>query len=228
MSYKYVLFDADGTLFDFLKIERYSFGKTMDSFGLKYDENICRDYSEINDRLWKNLENGLIAKKDLYVERFRKLCDKYHYDASPEDLNISYIRNLGGCKFLLENTAQICEKLYGKVHMAIVTNGDASMPNNRYVCSDISKYFEGVYISEKIGFEKPNVEFFDYVFESMNIKDKSEVIIIGDSLTSDIRGGNNAGIDSCYFNPNGKVNNTEIHPTYVVDNILDVEKIVLG
>ncbi len=228
MGYDFILFDADGTLFDFNRSERYSFTKLTENFGFDFSEEIYADYHVINDRLWKDHENGLVTKPFLLVERYRRLFEKYRIDVSPEEANLFYLAALGSCRFLTEGALEICAYLSSFKPLYIVTNGEASVQNSRYSSSELRPYFSDIFISGSVGVSKPSKEYFDYVEAHIDGFDRKRAIIIGDSLTSDIRGGNNAGIDACWFNPDGAVNDRGVHCEYEIRKLSELKKIIIG
>lgn len=218
MGYDIILFDADGTLFDFKKSERVSFEKTMKQFGLPFTEALYDDYHEINDGLWKDFERGLISKPDLLIERYRRYTKKYDLDAVPEELNRFYLRTLGSCSFLFDGAEDLCRRLARTKRLYLATNGETTVQKSRFFASVIKEYFIDIYVSEAVGFPKPHIEYFNYVFSRIDNFKRSSTIIIGDSLTGDICGGNNAGIAACWYNPEGAVNDRGVTCDYIVSS----------
>jgi len=204
MKYTTILFDADGTLLDFLRCEREAIAETFLSLGINVDNTMLDDYSHINDSLWKALERGEIEKERLKYHRFEILYEKYGIDVDPKQTAAVYMNALSQRAYLIDGAEELCRSLYGKAKMYIVTNGVKSTQDRRLAISGLLKYFDGVFISECTGYEKPHREFFDYVAEHIPDFSKSETIIIGDSLSSDILGGINYGIDTCWYSPSGK------------------------
>jgi len=202
---KYLLFDADDTLFDFKKCEHHAFIRTCDNYNLN-GVSIYGDYVEINNGLWEKFDLNQVTKENLVVERFKNLFKLHDIAADPIIFNTDYLRNLGDERYLFDGAEKLCGDLYnsGKYEMYIITNGVASTQMARFYGSPISKFFKNIYISEEIGYQKPLKEYFEYVINQSGII-RGETLIIGDSLSSDIKGGNNADIRTCWYNPEYKI-----------------------
>ncbi|MDQ0495350.1 YjjG family noncanonical pyrimidine nucleotidase [Paenibacillus brasilensis] len=228
MKYEVILFDVDDTLFDFKKAERHALQNTFTQFGLPEGATEYKaSYDEINSALWREAEEGHISPADLRVERFKRLFAVHELDFNPDAFSAAYLRYLGEGAFLIDGAVEICEKLSDR-RLAIITNGIKEVQTSRIQLSPLRSVFEQVIISEEVGCQKPQAAIFDYAFTKLAISDKSKVLMIGDSLTSDIQGGNNYGIDSCWFNPSGKTNTSEIQPTYEIKNLMELENIILS
>ncbi|WP_297130413.1 YjjG family noncanonical pyrimidine nucleotidase [Terrisporobacter sp.] len=229
MKYKVILFDADETLFDFKKSEREAFKNTMIEFGADYDEDYhFGTYKEINTAIWKELEEGLITQAKLKVERFKRLGDKLGMNFDENEFATSYMKHLGDGSFLFDGAYELVEKLSKNYILSIVTNGLTSVQERRIKKSIISKYFKDIVISEEIGISKPNPDIFEYAINNLGKFDKNEILMIGDSLSSDIKGGINYNIDTCWFNPNNIENKTKLSPTYEVSDFKGIEDILLN
>lgn len=227
MKYEVIIFDADETLFDFKKSERYAFKNAMVEFNIKYDENYhLKIYHDINTAIWKEFEDGLITQQKLKVERFKRLSDKLNANFNEVEFAKSYMNHLSNASFLYDNSMELVESLCKNYKLAIVTNGLKDVQNKRIRKSIIAEYLEDIVISEEVQVSKPNPKIFDLSLNNMNHTDKSKVLIVGDSLTSDIKGGINSGIDTCWFNPNKVVNKTEIKPTYEISNLMELKNII--
>lgn len=223
---KYLLFDADDTLFDFKKCESHAFAQTCRQHGLN-NTLLYDDYLDINRILWAMFELKQITIDELVIERYRQLFTKHGITITPGLFNIQYLSNLGKAAYLLDGADDLCRDLYqsGKYEMYIVTNGVASTQISRFYDSPLRNYFKDIFISEKIGYQKPSVEYFEYVINHSNIV-KDETLIIGDSLTSDIRGGNNAGILTCWYNPDYKTNDTNCKCDYIIHELNELRSIL--
>ena len=219
MNYKVILFDADETLFDFKKTEREAFKNTMMEFGFDYDESYHFSiYKEINTAIWKELEEGIITQEKLKIERFKRLNDKLNAGFDEEEFSKAYMINLGNGSFLLDGAIELIEDLSSKYILSIVTNGLTIVQERRVKNSVIAKYFKDIVISEEVGISKPNPEIFEYALSNIKGVNKNEILMIGDSLSSDIRGGINYGIDTCWFNIHKEKNNSGLSPTYEVSS----------
>lgn len=227
MKYKVIIFDADETLFDFKKSEGEAFKKTMLELDIEYDENHhLRIYQEINSAVWKELERGLITQDKLNTERFRRLSEKLNAGFDEVQFAKNYMKHLADASFLYESSVELVESLHGNYRLSIITNGLKDIQNKRIRKSIIANYFEDIVISEEVKVSKPNPKIFEIALNNIKHTDKSRVLMVGDSLTSDIQGGINFGIDTCWYNPNKVENKTEIKPTYEISNLMDLKSII--
>jgi 2-haloacid dehalogenase len=200
---KYILFDVDDTLLDFHASEAVCLPMAFKTVGVDVNEEITLRYKQINRSLWDMYERREIVKEDILPLRFNMLFKEMGIEADGQLCQDVYERELGKSAIYIDGCIELLEKLYGKYKMYLVTNGTNAVQEPRLKKSGISKYFDGIFISELFGCEKPSKEFFDKVFDKIGNVDKNEVIIIGDSLTSDIKGGVNYGLHTCHFNPKG-------------------------
>lgn len=214
---KAILWDIDGTLLDFLKAEAYGIRKCFSKFELGEctDEMMAR-YSAINRRWWEKLERGECTKPEVLEGRFRDFFDAegIGFDRIGE-FNLSYQFHLGDHAFFSDNALETVQALQGKFAQYAVTNGTALAQDRKLEKSGLDRIFDGVFISERVGFEKPDERFFEAVFAAIPFA-KEECIIIGDSLTSDMQGGINAEIRTCWYNPK----NTSLPTQYTIDHII--------
>lgn len=226
--YKYLLWDIDGTVLNFLASEAYAIRFLF----RKYDLGECSDdmlkaYSEINSKYWKKLERGEMTKQEILVGRFSEFFGIIGADTSiSENFNLDYQESLGDYIEFVDNAKDILLSQKGKYILAAVTNGTKTAQEKKLRLSGLDSVFDAIFISENVGFEKPNVKYFEFVFEKLGVTDKREVLIIGDSLTSDIKGGVNAGIDTCWYNPTHKIDTSGLPITYEIDNLGKIHEIV--
>ena len=226
-KYTTILFDADDTLFDFKRSEHEAVKDVLALVGLPDTDEIIAKYSEINKGYWKMLERGEITKKDLFIARWKSFLDFYGLnEVDAKMIANHYLAKLSQKCYLLDGAEELCEKLCGKFRLFIVTNGYAIVQHGRFDNSPIRKYFEDMFISEEMGAEKPTKEYFNAVFSKIPDFSTEKSIIIGDSLSSDIKGGINAGIDTCWYNPDGKEAPEEMNITYIVSKLSEIEDIV--
>ena len=228
MRYDFLLFDADGTLLDFHKSEYEALGEALLINGIQPTDEKIKLYSGINDSLWKLHEKGEMTKSVLLVRRFEMLLEALGENADAAKLSSDYINRISGKGYVLEGAEEMCRTLFGKARMVIVTNGLEVVQSGRYARCGIDKYFENVFISDKIGFQKPSVHFFEKVADCIDGFEKSRALIIGDSLTSDIKGGINFGIDTCWYNPDGKACPDDMNITHISDSFCDIVNFILG
>ncbi len=228
MRYDTVLFDADGTLFDFLRSEREAFSKMVAEFGIEANDELVKSYSEINDSLWKRLEKREIEKSVLLYHRFELFCQKHGFVADAREMARRYMLNLAELAYFLEGAEEMCQRLHGKLKMYIVTNGVEYTQKKRYDIAELGRFFEGAFISGELGYEKPSVEYFEKVAESIPDFDKARSVIVGDSLSSDIKGGINFGIDTCWYNPAGKSVPDGMTITHISESFQDIYEFLCG
>ena len=224
MNYTTLLFDSDDTLLDFKAAERAALEKSMTKYGLAFSDDFAKLYSEANDVYWKAFEKGEIKKNEIYVGRFKLFLKNADISFDPEKLSKAYEEFLKKQYNLIDGATETCESLYALYDMYIVSNGNVNVQLPRLDGSGLKRFFKDIFVSERVGFQKPQKEFFDYIFDSIGVTDKSKVLIIGDSISSDILGGMNAGIDTCLFS---KLPNTSgITPTYTVKNHKELRQLL--
>lgn len=219
--YKYILFDADNTLLDFDKAEKVSIFNTFSYFGV--NTKYSKRFSEINSSLWKLFEVGGIKREEIKTKRFELLLNEIgNKDISASEMSDYYLTELSCSSYTYDDASYICSELckMGK-KIYIITNGHTVTQTKRLRNCNFIDFVEKIFISEKIGYQKPSIEYFDFVLNDISV-DKKDCIIIGDSLSSDIKGGVTAKIDTCWFNPNNKVNTTDIVPTYTVSTLKEI------
>lgn len=226
IMFKFVLMDLDDTLLDFHSSEAWALKNALSSLGIEPNEKIVARYSEINDSLWKKLEQGKITRARLLTERFEILFSDFGVDCSAHDAWKAYESYLSKTHFFVPQAKELLEDIYKDYELYIVSNGTASVQHGRIECSKISKYFKDIFISQEIGINKPQKEFFDYCFGRIPNFSNDKAIIVGDSLTSDIKGGNNALIKTCWFNPNKKERTVNVNIDYEITNLLQLKEIL--
>lgn len=228
MKYNTVLFDADGTLLDFCRSEREALTDALGMRGISADDEVVEVYSRINDRLWKMLEKKEIERRVLVYRRFELLAEHYGYCLDAKEMARDYMDIIATKGYLIDGVCELLDSLYGCVRMYIITNGAATVQRGRYAITGIERYFDGIFISEEVGFNKPDVRYFERVEAGIPQFDKSSTLVVGDSLSSDIKGGNNFGVDTCLYCPLGESDTSIALPTYVAKSYDEVRKIILG
>lgn len=220
-KYKYLLFDVDDTLLDFQKAEYNAFLMLMNEYNIKYTDEIYAIYKNENHRLWKEYELGNIKRSEIFDNRMIPLFQHLNINDDPKAASYRFLTYLSKGAYLIGNTYKVLEKLSKKYKLYIITNGEPTVQYPRIKEVGIDKFFDMIFVSEEIGFSKPNKEFFEYIEEHIEGFNKKEAIVIGDSLTSDIKGAINYGIDTCWFNPNGKTSDLNI--TFTIKSIDEVK-----
>ncbi len=225
---KTLLWDVDGTLLDFGKAESYGIRKCFEIFdlGVCTDEMLTR-YSKINRKYWERLERGETTKPQVLSGRFEEFfsSEGIAFDRI-DDLNTEYQMRLGDKVFFCPNALETVKALKGKCRQYAVTNGTLLAQSRKLKASGLDRIFDGVFISDQIGFEKPSIEFFNKVQEQIGNFKSGEVMIVGDSLSSDMKGGNNANILCCWYNPNGNENKFDIKIDYEIKDIYEIFNIL--
>ena len=217
-----VLFDLDDTLFDFHKAEKIALTKTLVHFGIDPTEETLALYSTINAAHWKRLELGEISREEVKVGRYRELFETIGVECDPVKATAYYESMLAIGHYFIPGAPELLEELYRKYRLYIVSNGTAKVQEGRIGSSGIAKYMDGIFISQILGANKPDKQFFDICFAEIPDFSLSETVIIGDSLSSDIKGGINAGITTVWFNPKGIENDNDIKPDYTIKELSEV------
>lgn len=228
-KYTTVLFDADNTLLDFDKDENCALRKTMELYGVPVTEENIKAYVEINQGMWKAIERGELTKPELKRTRFKKFFEAINFrcDTNPFEVNEKYLSLLGEGGNTLEGAVELCRELKEKGYdLYIVTNGVANTQKKRLTKSGLIPLFTDIFVSETVGHQKPKKEYFDYVLSHIKEKDIDKIILVGDSLTSDIKGAMNVGLKSVWLNLKGQDLPEEYKPDYVISDVRDVRGIL--
>lgn len=226
MKYKFLLFDADETLFDFKMAEKMAFSATLKSYNLPENNESHTVYSEANAEQWALLEKNLVTKEELKSNRFKKFCDHFGYKCDPKEMSDIYITSLANQSHIFDGVLEIVRELSLDHQLYIITNGFKYSQTKRIKNSPIYTYFKAIFISEEMGYEKPDKRFFERATALIEGFNKDNAIIIGDSLSSDILGGINFGIDTCWFNPSNKPLPDNIKPTYIISKLDQIKNIL--
>jgi len=223
MKYQVILFDADETLFDFRMSERVALKGALTDFGIEYDENYhLKIYMELNTAIWKEFEEGRITQDKLKIERFRRFATELKIEINEFDMAKSYMKHLSHASFLFAGAEELIINLSKDYKLGIITNGLTDVQNTRIRKSAIAEYFKTIIISEEAKVAKPDARIYDLALSNMNHADKKTVLYVGDSLSSDIQGGINAGIDTCWVNKEKAENKSNIQPTYAIQDLSEI------
>ncbi len=225
---KVILWDIDGTLLNFEEAEKYAIRACFAQFGLgECTDSMLADYSVINRSYWQRLERGELTKPQVLEGRFMEFFGKYGLDTGcAPAFNAQYQISLGDTFCFHENGLETVQALNGKVKQYAVTNGTRIAQERKLRGSGLDKLLDGVFISEIVGIEKPGIGFFQRVWDAIGTYKPDEVMIVGDSLTSDIQGGNNAGILCCWFNPQGKPAPNHLRINYTIRDLRQILDII--
>ena len=224
---KEILFDLDDTLFDFHADERVALEKTFAKLHIPLDDAVCARYSEINQAQWKALERGEITRDQVKLRRFELLFAELGYEPRQAAMAAEvYHKRLAENFHYMEGAEELLEELHGKYRMFLVSNGNLFVQQGRLGKSGIGRYFSGIFISEVLGVEKPSRRFFDLVFAQIPDFEPAHAVMIGDSLTSDIKGGINAGVRTIWFNPKGVAPAPEIPPDHEIRKLKDLPELL--
>ncbi len=219
MRYHTLIFDLDGTLLDYRKTEDAALYITYQALiNENLPSNLLPLYREINEAVWRDLEKGLIDPPKLKTQRFRKLFRALAITGDPEAFSTRYLEELGKGGYLLPGAIEVLEQCNGKVRMVSITNGLEKVQKSRIALSGIGRFFESVIISEEVGYAKPDPRIFYHLIHEMGLSGPEGILMIGDGLTSDIQGGINAKIDTCWVNPENFQSNG-LEPTFVISRI---------
>lgn len=199
--YQWLLFDADGTLFDYDLAEAKALEGAFRDFDIPFDAQVAENYRVINHQIWVDFEQGLVTAEALRVLRFERLFTKQHISMAAGLFSERYLFHLSQASDLIEGAEDVLRALLKTHQLAIITNGLKDVQRPRLARSTIRDCFKGLFISEEIGIAKPDPRFFEIALDRIGRPRRENVLVIGDSLTSDIQGGNNAGIDTCWYNP---------------------------
>jgi 2-haloacid dehalogenase len=219
IKYKWLVFDADGTLFDYDRAEATALEKTFVETGLGFEPTHAEIYRRINHQIWREFEQGRISQERLRTRRFEQLFEQIGVECDAATFSGKYLRNLAAASQLMEGAEDIVKRLHGKTGLMIMTNGLKEVQRPRFAQSAIGGYFDDIVISEEVGAAKPDGRIFDIAFERMDHPRKQDVLIVGDSLASDIKGGSDYGIDTCWFNPQRKPRDVAVEIRYEIESL---------
>ena len=226
-KYKVLLFDLDDTILSFEKGEDYAIAKLLEYFGIDAKEENKKLYSDINKSYWKKLEKDEVERDYILKARFNDLFNILKPTKNEESLdnaNDLYFDFLTSVVYILDGAVESIQKLKEKYQIYLITNGVKRVQDKRLALApSVKALFDKIFISEEVGFTKPQKGFMDKILSDCSFK-KEEMLIIGDSLSSDMLLGINNGVDTCWFNPKGK--NSDMNLTYIVSGYEEILKIL--
>lgn len=231
MKYQFLLFDLDNTLLDFNLAEDKALNTLFTKYGVKNEEIELYKafYKPLNQELWKKLEQKLITREELLRTRFYKLFSHFGIELDGEVLAKEYEFILGEHGDHIDGAIELLEELQDSGFQIIaISNGVSKIQRSRLFLSEVTSFLKEIFISEEMGVQKPDIEFFQMVESKVNLFDKEKSIVIGDSLSADIQGANNYEIDCVWYNPDKKENTGTARPTFEVGNFEELKKLLLG
>ena len=226
-KYNCIMMDIDNTLLDFDAAERKALLETLQQFSLPCDEAAVSRYHEINSSLWGELNKGKIRRDKLVVERFDRFVKEVGAAAKATELNRAYTEHLATHADVIPGAEEALQELAEVATMIAISNGTESVERGRLKLSGFEKYFDDIFISEAVGVSKPNPKIFQMARRKLGIEHSDKVLVVGDSLSADIQGGVNAGLDTCWVNMKGLENESGLTPTYEVKALSELYPIVM-
>lgn len=216
---KSIFFDLDETLLDFTRAEAAALSRTLRCFGIEPTQYVINRYHVLNISQWRLMEEGKLSREGVLTRRFEILFEELEWKIDVSAFNEQYEIFLGEGHYFLPGAEALLNELAPQYDLYLATNGASAVQRGRLKSADLEPYFKGIFISEEVGFNKPSIEYFKACFASIPDFDPSAAIMVGDSLTSDIRGGKNAGIRTCWLNPSGTIHHPDIIPDYTVHSL---------
>ena len=227
-KYYCILFDADNTLLNFDAAENKALAETLVNYGIEPDAETVQTYRTINEELWRQLEKGQIRREKLFSERFSRFLKAIDAAGDGVEMNRFYLEQLSTHPDLMSpEVLDVLRELSEVATLAIVSNGAQKVQTRRLAESGVMNFMEDVFISEKMGCEKPNARIFDAALRALGVENREHVLMVGDSLPSDIQGGSNAGLDTCWYNPNHAENPGKVVPTYEISSLEELYPLVM-
>lgn len=225
MKYETLFIDVDNTILDFTAAEAHAIRQLFSEYELPNDDATIKTYSRINDKYWKLFETGVLPKERILVARFEETLSALGYERNATEMSKRYFFLLSECHFVIDGAEDVLSYLKDcgyKIYAT--TNGVAATQYKRIAASGIEKYFDDIFVSETAGAKKPEKEYFDYVLSKIGNVCKDKILVIGDSMTSDIKGGINSGFDTCWYDGYGEERLFE--PTYTVSKIQELKNLL--
>lgn len=223
---KHVFIDLDDTIFDFHKAEAIALSKMLSEFGITPDKTMTERYSKINKSQWELLEKKLKTREEVLIDRFTIFFSQIGRNIDSSKAREIYENLLGNGHYFIEGAEELLQNLHGKYNLYLASNGTESVQTRRIASSGIEKYFKNIFISQAIGADKPSPKYFELCFSKIPDFSRENAIIIGDSISSDILGGKNAGIKTCLFNPHKKENLTGIVPDFEIGSLSEIPRLL--
>ena len=222
---KFIFLDLDDTILDFHRSEAVALAKTLQSLNVNPTEEVIKRYSEINLAHWKALERRELTREQVLTGRFRQLFEELGMNVSPNVAQSLYEKNLSESHFFIDGAPRLLMTLSRKYPLYIASNGTTVVQQSRIASAGIGRYFKGIFLSQQLGADKPQIEFFERATGQIEGYNPNEAIILGDSLTSDIQGGINAGMHTCWFNPHRRERG-DITPEFEIADLAEFDNVL--
>ena len=222
---KFIFLDLDDTILDFHRSEAVALRKTLQSLNVNPTDEVIARYSAINLAHWKALERRELTRGEVLTGRFRQLFEELGMNVSPNVAQSLYEKNLSESHFFVDGAPRLLMTLSQKYPLYIASNGTTLVQTSRIASSGIGRYFKAVFLSEQLGADKPQIEFFERATGQIEGYNPSEAIILGDSITSDMQGGINAGMHTCWFNPHHR-DNHGITPEFEITDLSQFDAVL--
>lgn len=226
MHFEWMIFDLDGTLFDYDSAETMALKQTFLFFTHSYKEEYLTHYRDINKTVWDDFEQGKISIKRLKVKRYELLLNKLKIEADPLSFGEKYLHYLSLEAQLLPGAEDLLQTLYGKVNLILMTNGIKEVQRSRLKHSTIAPLFSDIIISDEVGVAKPSKEIFEIAMRHIAKPEKKKILMIGDNLSSDIKGGADFAIRTCWYNPKSIQGDPLIRPDFEIKSLDEIPGIV--
>ena len=223
---EFLFLDLDDTILDFHKAERIALSKTIREFGVEPTEEVLSRYHVINKWHWEQLELGKLTRDEVLTGRFRTLFQELGLDVDPEKMQAGYERNLSIGHYFLPGAEEAVKELHQKYRLFLASNGTGVVQKGRMTSANLYRFFEKSFVSEEIGHNKPSLEYFKAAFAQIPGFDPDKALMVGDSLTSDIKGGKNAGLRTCWINPNHLPAKPDIQPDYEIEGLYQLPRLL--
>ena len=223
---EYLFLDLDDTILDFKKAEYIAIGKTIADFGVEPTEEIRHRYHVINKWHWEQLELGILTRDQVLEGRFRVLFDELGVDVDAQQVARAYEKNLATGHWFLPGAEEAVKSLHKKYRLFLASNGTASVQKGRMTSANLYRFFEQSFVSQELGHNKPSKAYFDAAIARIPGFDPDKCLMVGDSLTSDILGGKNAGIRTVWINPDHAPGRPDIVPDYEIEALHQLEALL--
>ncbi len=227
MKYSVIFLDLDNTVLDFKAAEKKAISALLKESSVLATDELVETYSKINDDYWKRFEAGIIKKEEIFAGRFKTFVERTKIDADPYKMSERYFNLLSFGNDVIDGAEEMLEEIKKSgATVCVTTNGVAKTQYKRIKSSGLEKFFDYIFVSEDAGSQKPEKAYFDYVIKNIPEVPKNKILVVGDSESSDIAGGINSGLDTCWYNPHNL--KPALEPTYIIDSLDKLPDIIRG